>query len=217
MALLSIEDYSLKIGWRYQIGSERIDTTWKTLFHTNKDNINKIHDILYQLLKKADKFSDNILFNIVNEYLSSCQEYDWRYYITKYKSMRPEKYGMYYWYDYQTREKSSYRILMMLTEKSISGRNFNIFLIALRDKIRQENPELITRLGEYAYSNDGNKLELTFCNKCVYYTDAEFIIEDIEDPSNIIITDIQQDKVSGKDLEDRVELGYETLIQQGII
>ena len=81
--------------------------------------------------------------------------------------MRPEKYGMYYWYDYQTREKSSYRILMMLTEKSISGRNFNIFLIALRDKIRQENPELITRLGEYAYSNDGNKLELTFCNKCV--------------------------------------------------
>ena len=31
MALLSIEDYSLKIGWRYQIGSERIDTTWKTL------------------------------------------------------------------------------------------------------------------------------------------------------------------------------------------
>ena len=80
MALLSIEDYSLKIGWRYQIGSERIDTTWKTLFHTNKDNINKIHDILYQLLKKADKFSDNILFNIVNEYLLSCQEYDWRYY-----------------------------------------------------------------------------------------------------------------------------------------
>ena len=217
MALLSIEDYSLKIGWRYQIGSERIDTTWKTLFHTNKDNINKIHDILYQLLKKADEFSDNILFNIVNEYLSSCQEYDWRYYITKYKSMRPEKYGMYYWYDYQTREKSSYRILMMLTEKSISGRNFNIFLIALRDKIRQENPELITRLGEYAYSNDGNKLELTFCNKCVYYTDSEFIIEDIEDSSNIIITDIQQDKVSGKDLEDRVELGYEALKKQGII
>lgn len=217
MALLSIEDYSLKIGWRYQIGSERIDTTWKTLFHTNKDNINKIHDILYQLLKNADEFSDNILFNIVNEYLSSCQEYDWRYYITKYKSMRPEKYGMYYWYDYQTREKSSYRILMMLTEKSISGRNFNIFLIALRDKIRQENPELITRLGEYAYSNDGNKLELTFCNKCVYYTDSEFIIEDIEDSSNIIITDIQQDKVSGKDLEDRVELGYETLKKQGII
>lgn len=31
--------------------------------------------------------------------------------------MRPEKYGMYYWYDYQTREKSSYRILMMLTER----------------------------------------------------------------------------------------------------
>ena len=108
-------------------------------------------------------------------------------------------------------------LLIIRTQKVAFISWTQVFLIALRDKIRQENPELITRLGEYAYSNDGNKLELTFCNKCVYYTDSEFIIEDIEDSSNIIITDIQQDKVSGKDLEDRVELGYEALKKQGII
>lgn len=56
-----------------------------------------------------------------------------------------------------------------------------------------------------------------YLSECLHYTDTEFIIEDIEDSSNIIITDIQQDKVSGKDLEDRVELGYETLKKQGII
>ncbi len=217
LALLSIDDYSLKIGWRYQIGSERIDATWKTLFHTNKENISKIHDILYQLLNKTENFSDDILSDIAHRYISSCNEYNWRYYLIKYQSMRPERYGMYYWYDYQSREKASYRILMMHTEKSISGRNFDVFLFTLRDKIIQGNPLLSVKLGEYAYSNDGNKLELTYCNKYVYYTDTEFIIEDISDTNNKIITSIPQNEVSGRDIEDRIEFGYNTLLKQGML
>ncbi len=213
IALLTIDDYSLKVGWRYQIGSENILTTWKTLFHTNKDNIRRLHDILYQLLCKVETFCDDYLNNIVNDYLSTSTEYDWRYYLVKYKSMRPEKYGMYYWYDYSDREKDSYCILMMMTEKSIGGRNFNIFLKTLYDRIKTEKPDLAVRLGEYAYSKDGNELELYFCHKTLYYTDTELVFTDTENPDIIEKITIDQSSSTGRDLIDRVELGWNKIIQ----
>lgn len=205
-ALLTIGDYSLKVGWRYQVGSARIDATWKTLFHTNKDNVRKIHDILIALLDKAESFTDDILKGIIDEYLSKTIEFDWRYYLVKYDSMRPEKYGMYYWYDYQTREKESYDILMMLTEKSIGGRNFNIFLKTLYDKFKSEYPDKSARLGEYAYQEDGDCIELNCIGKIAYYQDNEFVIEDAENPEDKqSVTIDQNDKI---DAIDRIEVGW---------
>ena len=75
-ALLTLGDYSLKTVWRYQIGSAKIEATWKTLFHTNKDNVKKIHAILIALLDKADSFTDDVLKGIINEYLSSVTAFD---------------------------------------------------------------------------------------------------------------------------------------------
>ena len=209
-ALLTIGDYSLKIGWRYQIGSAKIENTWKAIFHTNKENIQKVHEILIQLLNKSEVFTDNILQGIIDDYLSKTIVYDWKYYIIKYGSMRPEKWGMYYWYDNQQKEKEAYRIIMMMTEKSIGGKNFNIFLKTLYDRFKNEYPYKAIRLGEYAYSGDGNKLELVFCDKLVYYTDNEFVIEDINGTEYRTIT-IQQDENSGRDLVDRVVLGWKEI------
>lgn len=67
-ALLTIGDYSLKVNWRYQIGSANIDTSWKALFHSNKDC--DIRNILLQLLDKTDNFNDNFLENIITGYLN---------------------------------------------------------------------------------------------------------------------------------------------------
>lgn len=204
--LLTLGDYSLKTVWRYQIGSAKIEATWKTLFHTNKDNVKKIHAILIALLDKADSFTDDVLKGIINEYLSSVTAFDWKYYLARYDSMRPEKYGMYYWYEYQTREKESYKILMMLTEKSIGGRNFNIFLKTLSGRIKEKFPEKAIRLGEYAYQGDGDVLEISCIGKKAYYLDDAFVIEDAENPEDRQTFVIPQ--VDGIDSADRIEIAW---------
>lgn len=204
--LLTIGDYSLKIGWRYQLGSARIDTTWRTLFHTNKENVNKIHCILIDLLGESETFTDGMLKGFVDEYLASATKFDWRYYFIKYDSMRPEKYGMYYWYDHQSREKESYDILMMMTEKSIGGRNFNVFLKTLYDMARAEFPDKSIRLGEYAYQEDGDAIELNCIGKYAYYQDNEFIIEDTRNKDDKEIVAIAQE--NGVDTVDRVLVAW---------
>lgn len=210
-ALLTIGDYSLKVGWRYQIGSARKPETWKTLFHTNKDNVKKIHDILIALLDKAESFTDDVLKSIIDEYLSKTVEFDWRHYLVKYDSMRLERYGMYYWYDYQKREKESYNILMMYTEKSIGGRNYNIFLKTLYDKFKSEYPDKGIRLGEYAYQEDGDRIELSCIGKIAYYQDNEFVIEDAENSGNKQVISIYQN--NGIDTVDRITVAWKEILK----
>ena len=211
-ALLTIGDYSIKVNWRYQIGSAKIETSWKAIFHSNKDSIKNTQGILLQLLAKAEVFTDDVLRGIVDEYLVEAAHYDWKYYLVKYDSMRPEKYGMYYWYEYNTREKASYNILMMMTEKSIGGRNFQIFLKALYDKFLATYADKAARLGEYAYSGDGNKLELLCINKRVFFTDNEFVIEEYTEGSEEVnMTKIAIDQEDGIDTVDRVELAWKEI------
>lgn len=211
-ALLTIGDYSIKVNWRYQIGSAKIETSWKAIFHSNKDSIKKTQGILLQLLAKAEVFTDDVLRGIVDEYLVEAAHYDWKYYLVKYDSMRPEKYGMYYWYEYNTREKASYNILMMMTEKSIGGRNFQIFLKTLYDRFLATHADKAARLGEYAYSGDGNKLELLCINKRVFFTDNEFVIEEYTEGSEEVnMTKVAIDQEDGIDTVDRVELAWKEI------
>ena len=211
-ALLTLGDYSIKVNWRYQIGSAKIETSWKAIFHSNKDSIKDTQAILLQLLAKAEIFTDDVLRGIIDEYLAEATHYDWKYYLVKYDSMRPEKYGMYYWYEFNTREKASYNILMMTTEKSIGGRNFQIFLKALYDKFVTTYTDKAVRLGEYAYSGDGNKLELLCVNKRIYFTDSELIIEEYKEGSEELnTTKVAIEQEDGIDTVDRVELAWQEI------
>lgn len=211
-ALLTIGDYSVKVNWRYQIGSAKIETSWKAIFHSNKDSIKNTQDILLQLLEKAEVFTDDVLRGFIDDYLTESTHYDWKYYLVKYDSMRPEKYGMYYWYDYNTREKASYNILMMMTEKSIGGRNFQIFLKALYDKFVATYTDKAARLGEYAYSGDGNKMELLCVNKRIYFTDNVLAIEEpTESSEEISTTTVTIEQEDGIDTVDRVELAWKEI------
>lgn len=213
-ALLTIGDYSLFVNWRYQIGTDRNETSWKSIFRTKKDDIKETKRILIELLSKSDGFTDDVLNSIIDEYLGSTSEYDWRHYIIKYASMRPERYGMYFWNDYKKRQKASYTILMMWTEKSIGGRNHNIFLKALYDRIKSAHPDASLYLGEYAYSNDGSVLELTFAEKYLYFTDNRLfvchsVVEGQGEKREVadIVREIPQNE-NGIDSEDRVELAF---------
>ena len=209
-ALLTIDDYSIKVNWRYQIGSAKIDTSWRAIFRTSRGN-DKTHETICNLLKMNDVFSDEYLLGVINDYLATTTLYDWRYYLVKYDSMRPERYGMYYWYEHKEREKESYRILMMLTEKSIGGTNYNIFLKTLLDSY----PFDFT-LGHYAFSGDGDKLISEKYNVSITceddrynvynYSTNELIHEEIIPQENNI--DLKDRVEKGKDLIDRIKKEY---------
>lgn len=202
-ALLTIGDYSVKINWRYQVGSANNDNSWRAIFHASKDNVLRVQSILIQLLKMSQVFSDDDLEAIISDYLSHAKRYDWRYYLIKYDSMRPERYGMYYWYDYKTKEKSSYRILMMLTEKSIGGTNYNVFLKTLFDEIEEGK----AYLGHYAYSGDGNKLEIG--DYSISCEDASYCV--LSKGTNIVIEQIEIRQEDSVDIEDRIEVGRQII------
>lgn len=218
-ALLSIGDYALLVNNRFQIGSGSadFDSSWRAIFSTSQQGIAPKRDILLALLSQSQHFTNDVLQSVIDRYLDETREYDWRHYLVKYDAMRPERYGMYFWEDDQQHEKRGYSILMMWTEKSISGRNYNIFLKALNDRLLCDFPDLSISLGEYAYSGDGSVLKLTFADKYLYFTDDKlYICHQTPDEQGHTSQTIDMEKPipqteQGIDLEDRVELAYEVV------
>lgn len=218
-ALLSIGDYALLVNNRFQIGSGSadFDSSWRAIFSTSQQGIAPKRDILLALLSQSQHFTNDMLQSVIDRYLDETREYDWRHYLVKCDAMRPERYGMYFWDEENPHEKRGYSILMMWTEKSISGRNYNIFLKALNDRLLCDFPDLGISLGEYAYSGDGSVLKLTFADKYLYFTDDKlYICHQTPDEQGHTTETIDMEKPisqteQGIDLEDRVELAYEVV------
>lgn len=218
-ALLSIGDYALLVNNRFQIGSGSadFDSSWRAIFSTSQQGIAPKRNVLLALLSQSQHFTNDMLQSVIDRYLRETREYDWRHYLVKYDAMRPERYGMYFWDEENPHEKRGYSILMMWTEKSISGRNYNIFLKALYDRLLCDFPDLGISLGEYAYSGDGSVLKLTFADKYLYFTDGKlYICHQTQDEQGHTTETIDMEKPisqteQGIDLEDRVELAYEVV------
>lgn len=218
-ALLSIGDYALLVNNRFQIGSGSadFDSSWRAIFSTSQQGIAPKRDILLALLSQSWHFTNDVLQSVIDRYLDETREYDWRHYLVKYDAMRPERYGMYFWDEENPHEKRGYSILMMWTEKSIIGRNYNIFLKALNDRLLCDFPDFGISLGEYAYSGDGSVLKLTFADKYLYFTDDKlYICHQTPDEQGHTTETIDMEKPilqteQGIDLEDRVELAYEVV------
>lgn len=218
-ALLSIGDYALLVNNRFQIGSGSadFDSSWRAIFSTSQQGIAPKRDILLALLSQSQHFTNDVLQSVIDRYLDETREYDWRHYLVKYDAMRPERYGMYFWDEENPHEKRGYSILMMWTEKSISGRNYNIFLKALNDRLLCDFPDLGISLGEYAYSGDGSVLKLAFADKYLYFTDDKLYIchQTPDEQGHTTETIDMETPISqteqGIDLEDRVELAYEVV------
>lgn len=218
-ALLSIGDYALLVNNRFQIGSGSadFDSSWRAIFSTSQQGIAPKRDVLLALLSQSQHFTNDMLQSVIDRYLRETREYDWRHYLVKYDAMRPERYGMYFWDEENPHEKRGYNILMMWTEKSINGRNYNIFLKALNDRLLCDFPDIGISLGEYAYSGDGSVLKLTFADKYLYFTDDKlYICHQTPDEQGHTTQTIDMEKPilqteQGIDLEDRVELAYEVV------
>ena len=201
--LLSIGDYSQLISWRYQIGTKYNESVWFDIFHPTKqrrgfDKTKKILNTLLFKLSETEITNDN-LEKLIKKFLNNSDTLkDWRFYLIKYDQMRQGKFGMYYW---ENRSKKPYKIIMMNTEKSIGGRNWNIYLYALY------HLPIFTKklsLGDYAYQ--GDKLKIQNTNIEIECLNKKYVVI-----QNEIRTEYTIQQSSGIDIEDRFEKGKQII------
>lgn len=208
--LLCIGDYSQDLGWRTQLGVKSKDSVWSDLFHPTKQrnenerfqNTSKIlNELLHKLPKNAEEIQ-NFMEKFVSDYLSNPNTVkDWRYYFIKYAQMRHNAYGMYFW---TNKKEYPYEITMMHTEKSLTGRNWNVFAYTLF----MLHPEKF-ELGDYAY-HQRDLLKVKEKNIRIEILNDKFIIRrENEEIANIKIPQ-NKDRV---DSTDRVEFMYSEIMK----
>ncbi|MDR2084091.1 MAG: DUF262 domain-containing protein [Bacteroidales bacterium] len=209
-ALLSIQDYSQFVSsWRYQIGVKNgSDSVWINLFHptSQREHFDKTSIALNSLLSKLDELeiNDEGLKQLIDKYLNNPEiQKDWRFYFIKYDSIRRGGYGMFYWLD-KTRTKKPYEIIMMNTEKSLTGRNWNIFLYTLYNLYNLSEFKHKLFLGDFYFQ--GNKLKIIGEDIEIDCLNDKYTVS-----QNGSITEYPIQQSNGIDIDDRIEKGIEIL------
>ncbi len=213
-ALLSVEDCFVKDSWRYQIGTSNNRLSlgvWRDIFGPVKLQSN-LSNAVKALLYRFDFFRDEMLQKISWDYLQYAREMPVRYYLVKYSQMMPNRWGKYYWRGHEETGRNNYHVLMMMTEFSTGGMNYDIFLKALFDIAGREKVGL--SLGQYSYSEYNNhgtdKLYLRSQGLYLTLNDNRYAICQIEGDEVVESYDIQQNE-RGIDIEDRVLAGLRLL------
>lgn len=201
--LLSLGDYSQYISWRYQIGARSNDSAWIDLFHPTKlrTGFDETFKTLNSLLLTIEEpnINNDYLEKLINSYLDNKETpKDWRYYFIKYKPMLHGNFGMYYW---GNKKYKDYNIIMMNTEKSIGGKNWNVFLYTLHIL-----PDFSGKLslGDYAYQ--GDKLKILNTDYEIECTTDKYVVF-----QNGIQTYYPIQQNDGVDSEDRIDRGKQII------
>lgn len=221
-ALLSTGDYFEKDAWRYQIGtpnSRLAQGVWRSLFSPARLE-EGLCTVLQALLSEHDVFTDGVLQDIIDGYMQTAQEMPVRYYLVKYPQMQKSRwgddyrFGKYYWRQHWEKGRNTYHVLMMTTEVSLGGMNYDIFLKTLFELARGADAGL--ELGDYSYSqyNGGGLDKLRMTKQQLYLTlaDNEYKVWKNNEGTTEVIESyrINQDE-AGFDIEDRVEIGMQLI------
>jgi len=186
--------------WRYQTGSwmDR-GMAWKNLFHRSRSakGFENTKKYLVKLLSGHDGFTDEMLWKVVEDYITECESknlYDWRYYYVKYKNFRPGRYGKYRWWDF---ENNPYEFAVMWSERYASTKAYQPFLKEA-DQYGNLDPE------DQGMSLDWGDGSWTVCENSAFvtYRYDEKLEEGVEIPEKRI--NIKQNK-NGIDTENRIE------------
>ena len=211
-AMLAIGDYFEEDGWRYQIGTANPRSylnVWRSLFSPIRKS-EGLKQVIHQLLSENDTFTNDSLNELTSNYLKTATEMPVRYYLAKYQSMLPNKFGKYYWRNHQKEGRNSYKVIMMTTEFNF-GFNYDIFLKTLYDLAGGETSGLL--LGNYSFSEYNNggkdKLHLTNQKLLLALDDNVYTIYDENNEEVETRSIIQNEK--GLDTEDRVQVGLQLL------
>ena len=197
-ALLTFGNYAQaeRNGWRYQMGSGLMDIAWRNLFHNSANSgYERTRRILQKILSTTTHFTDEILSERIENYLTECErrrKYDWRYYYIKYESFRLGRYGKYSWMDF---ENKPYEVLAMWTEHAWSSNARQPFLYEI-------DSERIDR--------DDYGCSLLYSDKYVLCENSAFVVYDLETGDELERVKIKQDQ-EGIDIEDRILKGRRQL------
>lgn len=199
-ALLTLGNYGQaeRNGWRYQMGSSQMDTAWKNLLHSSGNTgYESTRRILQELLAASAHFTNEILKEMIQRYLTECQsrqEYDWRYYYIRYPSFRLGRYGKYCWTDFG---RKPYEILAMWTEYAWSSNARQPFLYEI-------DREHINR--------DDCGRSLLYRDKFVLCENSAYVVYDLKTKEELARIVIAQNQ-AGVDVEDRILKGRGQLKQ----
>lgn len=135
-AMMSIGNYGqTEKRWRHQFGSKVIKEAWDRLFHKSaNDGFNKTKNVLLQLLSLSPNFTNEVLDQISNSFITSCESknlYPWEYYYVKYSVFRPGSYGK---LSNDDRDNNPYLFSVMQTRLHWSENTYMPFLKASDDK-----------------------------------------------------------------------------------
>lgn len=152
-ALLMKGDFAQKDrnGWRYQMGSSYVPKAWVNLFHNGAaTGIENTKTALHKLLEVNETYSDDMLYQIKDDYIKECEEkseFDWRYYYVKYpKAFRPGRYGKIRW---ENKEEAPYELLILYAELYLSQNSYQPFL-----KLIDESALSRDEMGQYLIVGD---------------------------------------------------------------
>ncbi len=192
-ALMSVGNYGQqeRNKWRYQYASSRMQIAWDQLFHRSANNgFENTREILLDLLSKADWFTDEVLKQIIFDFLSSCEKnnlYPWRYYYVKYKAFRPGSYGK---YSTIQNNPGQYMIVAMQTRSQWSSNTYMPYL-------KEEETDL------YKLDKDSFGQRLVFGDRHIICKNDGYILR-CNDSEEIIKSIAIRQNDAGIDVEDRI-------------
>ena len=190
-ALMSIGDYGQqeRNEWRYQYASAGMEDAWRNLFHKSSNlGFENTKDILLKLLAKSESFDNDVLQEIIDDFLAKCadkHEYPWRYYYVNYDAYRPGKYGK---LSNTNAKKTPYLFFVMQTKLQWSQNTYMPYLKAADE------------LHLYGY-NCGDML--VYEDKFIMCDNDAYSVYEVETEKWIGRIPIKQNE-KGIDMEDRV-------------
>lgn len=177
---------------RFQFASKSLQIAWDQLFHKSKNIIDmgfeKTSEVLLKLLDSHEEFTDEILGEIAETFIASCEAkstYPWRYYYVKYPEFRPGSYGKMSCGDF---ENAPYLFSVMQTKSQWSSNTYVPYL-----KIADEQHLSREEMGQ----------RLAYREHHIICKNASYELRTNEGEEVIDILPIQQDE-TGTDREDRV-------------
>ena len=190
-AMMTIGNYSQqeRNKWRHQFASKGMQIAWDELFHKSANiGFENTSAILVELLSKAESFTNDLLTQIIDDFIASCEEvslYPWRYYYVKYKSFRPGSYGKYSNNDVPNKP---YMYSVMQTRSQWSSNTYMPYL---------------KEADEAHLSRDSMGQRLVYGDRHIVCQNSAFALRDNETEEVIETMPIQQNE-DGIDTENRI-------------
>ena len=187
-AMMATGDYGQRHKGRYQYGST-YKFAWNELFHKSANiGFDNTKNILITLLASNEKFSDEILKKIADDFIQDCESnhlFPLRYYYIKYPEYRPNSYGKMYNKDAET---TPYLFLVMKTKTQPSQNSYIPFLKVASDS---------------HLSRDDMGQRLIFGDEHIICTNNAYLIKKNDDGAIVETISIAQNS-DGIDTEDRI-------------